>query len=171
MYSLCEHPRHRPWLVGALLFACTCVVPGAAKSEDTQAATEQESARADNALARHAKAALIPIGPIPGPTGDPTLPKNPLEDTAAVRQHGRELYTMMNCVGCHGGHAGGGIGPSLRDESWIYGGDDAHVYASIVLGRAHGMPAWGTLLPEDEIWSLVAYIASLRTADEPSPPH
>jgi hypothetical protein len=32
------------------------------------------------------------------------------------------------------------------------------------------MPAWGTLVPPNQIWQLVTYIESLRTPDEPQPP-
>ncbi|MGE3772032.1 MAG: cytochrome c [Gammaproteobacteria bacterium] len=114
--------------------------------------------------------ATVPIGPVPGPAAEAPLPSNPLPATAEVRLHGRELFEMFNCVGCHGGHGGGGIGPSLRDEIWRYGDSDAHVFSSIAQGRAFGMPAWGSLLPPQEIWALVAYIKSLRTPDEARPP-
>ena len=76
----------------------------------------------------------------------------------------------MNCAGCHGGHAGGGMGPSLRDKDWIYGSSAGHIHDSIVEGRAHGMPTWGTKLPDEQIWKLTAYIQSLRTSQEPQPP-
>jgi cytochrome c oxidase cbb3-type subunit III len=62
------------------------------------------------------------------------------------------------------------MGPSLRDVDWIYGDSDANVFSSIAEGRAHGMPAWGTKLPEEQIWKLTAYIKSLRTPLEPDPP-
>ena len=62
------------------------------------------------------------------------------------------------------------MGPSLRDEDWIYGSTDAQVFNSVAEGRANGMPAWGTKLPEAQIWKLVAYIKSLRTPKEPEPP-
>ena len=62
------------------------------------------------------------------------------------------------------------MGPSLRDPVWIYGSSDTEIFESIAQGRAHGMPAWGTRLPQDEIWKLVAYIKSLRTPLEPEPP-
>jgi cytochrome c oxidase cbb3-type subunit 3 len=32
------------------------------------------------------------------------------------------------------------------------------------------MPAWGTKIPEEQIWKLVAYIKSMRTKEEPDPP-
>ena len=62
------------------------------------------------------------------------------------------------------------MGPSLRDADWIYGNEPADIYASIYEGRAHGMPAWGALLPPDVVWQLVTYLQSLRTPDEPEPP-
>jgi cytochrome c oxidase cbb3-type subunit 3 len=83
---------------------------------------------------------------------------------------GRQLFVRFNCSGCHGGRAGGGMGPSLRDVDWIYGQEDARVYSSIAEGRAHGMPAWQPRLTSDQIWKLVTYIQSLRTRNEPNPP-
>lgn len=112
----------------------------------------------------------IPVGPIPGPGQPAALPTNPYADNPVAIQDGRRLFLWFNCAGCHGGHAGGGMGPSLRDKDWIYGGDPAHIFDSILEGRAHGMPAWGTKIPEDQIWKLVAYIKSLRTPQEPDPP-
>ena len=85
-------------------------------------------------------------------------------------QEGRQLFVQFNCYGCHGGRAGGGMGPSLRDQDWIYGSDDAQVFDSISRGRANGMPAWGQRLPDDVIWKLVTYVKSLRTPQEPDPP-
>lgn len=62
------------------------------------------------------------------------------------------------------------MGPSLRDSTWLYGSDDASIYASISEGRQNGMPAWGTKLPREQVWKLATYIQSLRTDDEPDPP-
>jgi cytochrome c oxidase cbb3-type subunit 3 len=62
------------------------------------------------------------------------------------------------------------MGPSLRDKVWLYGGQDANIYASIAQGRGKGMPTWGEKIPQQEIWQLVAYIKSMRTPDEPEPP-
>jgi len=83
---------------------------------------------------------------------------------------GRQLFVRFNCSGCHGGRAGGGMGPSLRDVDWIYGNTPAQIFSSVAEGRAHGMPAWGTQLPDDQIWKLVTYIDSLRTPMEPEAP-
>jgi len=110
-----------------------------------------------------------PVGPVPG-AGDMAQPGNPYEGDLLAQRAGRETFVRFNCSGCHGGRAGGGMGPSLRDVDWIYGSTDAQIFDSIAEGRAHGMPAWGTKLPEDQVWKLVAYIKSLRTPDEPHPP-
>lgn len=115
-------------------------------------------------------AVRIPVGPIPGAGKATNLPRNPYEGNQVAIREGRHLFQWMNCSGCHGGHGGGGMGPSLRDPVWRYGSSDAHIFDSIAQGRAHGMPAWGTRLPEDEIWKLVAYIKTMRTPMEADPP-
>lgn len=113
---------------------------------------------------------MIAVGPVPGGQGSPAGPIDPYIGNPIALAEGRQLFNWYNCSGCHGGHAGGGMGPSLRDRTWIYGDSDAQIYASIAEGRSKGMPAWGTKIPEDQIWKLVAYIKSLRTPAEPDPP-
>ncbi len=115
-------------------------------------------------------AVRIPVGPIPGPSQAFNYPVNPYTNNLVAMQEGRRLFNWFNCSGCHGGHGGGGMGPSLRDPAWRYGGDDAHIFSSIAEGRGQGMPAWGTKIPEDQIWKLVTYIKSMRTPQEPDPP-
>ena len=112
----------------------------------------------------------IPVGPIPGPVTKTSEPLNPFGQNPVALTEGRQLFVQYNCSGCHGGHAGGGMGPSLRDPVWIYGSSDAHIFDSIAQGRANGMPAWGTKIPQEEIWRLVAYIKSMRTPNEPERP-
>jgi cytochrome c oxidase cbb3-type subunit 3 len=110
------------------------------------------------------------IGPIPGPDKTERTAANPFAKDRGAIAEGRTAFNRFNCSGCHGDHAGGGMGPSLRDVDWIYGSSDAQVYSSIAQGRAHGMPAWGTRLNDDQIWKLVAYVHSLRTPLEADPP-
>lgn len=110
------------------------------------------------------------IGPQPGPDRAFPAVTNPYAGSQAARVAGRRLYQWYNCAGCHGNHAGGGMGPSLRDEDWLYGGDDASIFASITEGRREGMPAWGSKLPRDQIWQIVTYIKSMRTPNEPDAP-
>jgi mono/diheme cytochrome c family protein len=111
------------------------------------------------------------IGPQPGTDRAFTTPVNPFTDDPAARLEGRKLFKNMNCAGCHGDHAGGGMGPSLRDSLWYYGGKPENIFASITEGRKYGMPAWGSKLPAEQIWKIVTYIGSLRTAQEPEAPH
>lgn len=125
----------------------------------------------DSAAANAAPPAIgIPVGPVPGPGKHMPLPSNPYAGNQVAIAEGRRLFLWYNCAGCHGGHAGGGMGPSLRDQVWLFGGSDAAIFASISEGRGEGMPAWGTKIPEDQIWKLVAYIKSLRTPQEADPP-
>jgi cytochrome c oxidase cbb3-type subunit 3 len=92
---------------------------------------------------------------------------NPYAGSPSAAVEGRKLFVWYNCSGCHGGRAGGGMGPSLRDSLWLYGQDDTHVFSTIAEGRAAGMPAWGAKLPTQQIWELVSYIRTLGTPDEP----
>lgn len=111
------------------------------------------------------------VGPMPGPNDyEVRVGPNPFGTDRVALSEGRKLFVAMNCAGCHGGHAGGGMGPSLRDVDWMYGNTDAQIFSSIAEGRAHGMPAWGTRLNGDQIWKLVGYIQSLRKPYEPEPP-
>jgi cytochrome c oxidase cbb3-type subunit 3 len=89
-----------------------------------------------------------------------------LSDPAAP-QRGMTAFAAFNCIGCHMGNGGGGMGPSLSDGNFIYGGDPENLYLTIVQGRPNGMPAWGSVLPSDTIWDLVAYIRNLGRAPHP----
>ncbi|MBW4053756.1 MAG: cytochrome c [Proteobacteria bacterium] len=116
---------------------------------------------------------FAPVGPIPGPriAGDnpATTVENPYANNPSALEQGRRIFVQMNCAGCHGGHAGGGMGPDLRpDHIFAFGNTPAELFDSISEGRGMGMPAWGMKLPPDVIWKLVAYIQSLGTAQEPS---
>jgi mono/diheme cytochrome c family protein len=113
----------------------------------------------------------IPLGAPPGQALSLAASiRNPYEGDAAAVQQGKQLFTRMNCVYCHGAQASGLIGPSLNDPGWRYGGTPAEIYNSIHDGRPKGMPAWGAKLPPQQIWQLVAYIESLGGATTPSQP-
>ena len=95
---------------------------------------------------------------------------NPYAGNAAAANEGRQLFVQYNCSGCHGGRAGGGMGPSLRDSFWTYGSRDAQLLGSITEGRPAGMPAWGGRIPEDQMWKIITYIRTLGTPQEPDAP-
>lgn len=149
--------RHRFWL--AVVIGMTALVWAAC-----------DHPPGDVAAASALPAIETPVGPVPGPSMNPPRQQNPYGQELGAISEGRLLFVRMNCSGCHGGRAGGGMGPSLRDIDWIYGGTDAQIFSSIMEGRAHGMPAWGTMLPADQGWKLVAYIRSMRTPSEAQPP-
>jgi cytochrome c oxidase cbb3-type subunit 3 len=82
------------------------------------------------------------------------------ERNAYALAAGKRLWTWYNCNGCHA-NGGGGSGPALMDEVWIYGGDAEAIVRSIAEGRPDGMPAFGGRIPRDQIWQLAAYVRSL----------
>lgn len=110
------------------------------------------------------------VGPVPGGMPEALGQVDPYINNPVALQAGRRLFNWFNCSGCHGGHGGGGMGPSLRDQIWLYGSRDDQIFDSIAEGRSKGMPAWGSKIPANEIWELVAYIKSMRTPEEPDPP-
>jgi len=91
--------------------------------------------------------------------------RNPHAGDPAVARNGAQLFTAMNCDGCHGGDGSGWVGPNLGDGRWRYGGTDGEVFSSIYYGRPKGMPAFGGTLGAEGVWTLVTYLRSL-----PPPP-
>src|SRR5687767_5166876 len=96
----------------------------------------------------------------PGPTYQVTETRIPYQYNAYALSEGKALYNQFNCVGCHS-NGGGGMGPPLMDDKWIYGSDPASVFASIVEGRPNGMPSWKGRIPNYQVWRLVAYVRSM----------
>jgi cytochrome c oxidase cbb3-type subunit 3 len=73
---------------------------------------------------------------------------------------GKRLFRWYNCAGCHS-MGGGGMGPALMDDKWIYGHEPENIYATIMDGRPNGMPAFRGRIPEDQVWQLVGYVRSM----------
>lgn len=90
---------------------------------------------------------------------------NPYTGNPQAIEEGMKLFRKWGCFGCHGTQAGGGMGPSLVDTQWRYGGDDASVFETIQKGRPGGMPAWGDKLSDDEIWKIIAWLRSMYKGD------
>jgi cytochrome c oxidase cbb3-type subunit 3 len=78
---------------------------------------------------------------------------------------GRQLYQAYNCVGCHF-NGGGGMGPPLMDDHWIYGSSMENIAASIIQGRPAGMPTFRKMVTGDQVWQLAAYVRSLSGLPE-----
>jgi cytochrome c oxidase cbb3-type subunit 3 len=112
-----------------------------------------------------AKLLSVPVTAL-SPGAVPLRPEvnNPVAGNAEALQRGMSYFIAFNCVGCHAPNGGGGMGPSLSNTAFIYGGEPANIYLSIYQGRPNGMPAWGTMLPDSIIWDLVTYIQSISSA-------
>jgi cytochrome c oxidase cbb3-type subunit 3 len=90
----------------------------------------------------------------------PTRDRGPYDDEAWSVSEGQRNFSWFNCNGCHA-NGGGGMGPPLMDDTWIYGHEPANIFASIVEGRPNGMPSFQNRLTEQQVWQLVAYVRSL----------
>src|SRR5690242_5054921 len=98
----------------------------------------------------------------PGPAVVDPKVEAPYDDNANAVSEGKMLFNSMNCSGCHF-QGGGGIGPALMDDEWIYGSDPDQIFSSIADGRPNGMPAWKYKLGTQQIWELVSYVRSLSS--------
>ena len=107
--------------------------------------------------------AMVTASPLqPGPTIVAGNIESPYDDKAWGVSAGKQLFASMNCSGCHA-NGGGGMGPPLMDDDWIYGSQPEQIFASIAEGRPNGMPAWKYTLSNQQIWEIVAYIRSLSS--------
>src|SRR5256885_6399419 len=96
----------------------------------------------------------------PGPSG-PVEKKSPTrsdyEKVAFHVSQGKKLFTWYNCAGCHA-NGGGGSGPALMDDVWIYGSASENIAASIREGRPDGMPPCRGEIPADQKWPIAAHV-------------
>jgi cytochrome c oxidase cbb3-type subunit III len=82
------------------------------------------------------------------------------DDNAWGTTEGKRLFNWMNCSGCHA-NGGGGMGPALMDDVWIYGAEPEQIYHTIIEGRPNGMPSFKDRLTPQQVWQIVAYVRSL----------
>lgn len=108
--------------------------------------------------------------------------KNPYTGDADAIKEGRTMFLSYSCNGCHGGTGGGGMGPPVNNEVWVYGSDDDTLFRLVTLGsdelQKQGyfrkgmetvvapMPPVGQLVDSDEhLWKIIAFIRSVYTGD------
>jgi cytochrome c oxidase cbb3-type subunit 3 len=96
----------------------------------------------------------------PGGAVPPAPTLSPFQDNAYGISEGKRLFVNYNCAGCHA-HGGGGMGPALMDDRWIYGSRPDNIFATIVEGRPNGMPSFRGKIVDTQIWQLVAYVQSM----------
>ncbi len=93
------------------------------------------------------------------------LPIEEIASDPSVRKMGMRMFSN-NCAQCHGGDARGSYGfPNLADDDWLYGGNPADIKASITAGRQSAMPAWGSVIGEQGVADVTAYILSINGRD------
>jgi cbb3-type cytochrome c oxidase subunit III len=82
---------------------------------------------------------------------------------------GKKIYDM-NCATCHGskgagdGAAAAGLNPKPRnftEGKFKYGSTDKDLFNLISKGKGP-MPAWGSILKENQIYDVIAYIRTLK---------
>jgi cytochrome c oxidase cbb3-type subunit 3 len=135
------------WLIfGALLFA--------ACNEEKRIGDVPASVATPPTASR--EVTLVAGPQIPAPEA-----RNPFENNQHAVNEGQRLYRWFNCSGCHSTYGGGGMGPPLIDDHWIYGNKAATIYETIVNGRPNGMPSFSGKIPSYQIWQIVAYVQSM----------
>ena len=152
----------RPWSRDALLVAAAVAAMHGCKREERQFDKEAPSAPA------YAAVALDTLQPgVPRPDLDVV---NASDKNAYDISEGKRLFENWNCSGCHS-HGGGGMGPALMDDEWIYGSDPENIVATIVEGRPNGMPSFRGRITNQQLWQLAAYVRSMAglTPKAPSP--
>lgn len=152
MYSRFPIPEWSAWRLA--LVCAICALSACKERGETAVA---QAPRTGNVTQGTAVSGLFPGGGSP-PPDDPQAQKY-MSDPHAIAE-GKRLFDWYNCAGCHF-QGGGGIGPALMDNQWIYGGRMEQIYASIHQGRPDGMPSWGGKLSTTEIWELAAYVHDL----------
>ncbi len=91
---------------------------------------------------------------------------NPFTGDADRAAEGRTLYFQVGCQGCHGGGGGGGMATSVIDDAWTFGSDD-EVLFRLIKGEVpeQTMPTVYSVLEDDEVWKILAFIRSVYAGD------
>ena len=95
------------------------------------------------------------------PTKDLVAGRSSYDENAWAIGEGYRLFNQFNCSGCHGTNGGGGMGPPLMDDQWIYGSDPENIVATIMEGRPNGMPSFRGRVSTQQAYELASYIRSL----------
>lgn len=138
-----------------------------------QETTTSESNDADKAAVASSDQLVISQVPIVPGGGEPVDVEPPeakkFDGDPEQIAAGRQLFQAYNCVGCHF-NGGGGMGPPLMDDHWIYGSSMENIAASIIEGRPAGMPTFRAMVAGDQVWQLAAYVRSLSGLPKDEPP-
>jgi cytochrome c oxidase cbb3-type subunit 3 len=144
----------------ALVAACCLLAAAACRREQREIV--------HSPAASHAPGGIVRLSELqPGQPTPEVEVRNASDEKAYDISEGKRLFSAYNCSGCHA-HGGGGIGPPLMDNYWVYGSHPENIHATIVEGRPNGMPSFGGKIPDYQIWELVAYVRSLSGLVNPT---
>jgi mono/diheme cytochrome c family protein len=76
---------------------------------------------------------------------------------------------IKECSSCHGENGSGtaALGaPDLTDDVWLYADDENTLRDVINRGRSNEMPAFGSVVTQEEIRALVSYVSGLSDSDK-----
>ena len=137
-----------------ILLLCAAVATSACQREERETRPEPSLGNSEQAVP---VTTLAPGGERP-PLADAKAAE--FEANAFHLSEGKRLFDWFNCSGCHA-NGGGGMGPALMDNKWIYGSSIESIHATIRDGRPNGMPSFRDRIPDDQIWELAAFVRSL----------
>jgi cytochrome c oxidase cbb3-type subunit 3 len=157
-------PISKQWVRGSAGVVAAALALAACRGGEDKTAADSATAAGGGA----AKVGTTSGDAIDQYEGVPKIAQRAFNGDQQAAVAGRQSFIKYNCYGCHGGLAGGAMGPSLRDDEWKYGGTDEAILASLHQGRPAGMPAWKGVASEEELRNMVVYIRSLRSPAEPT---
>jgi mono/diheme cytochrome c family protein len=119
-------------------------------------------------------------GPEPTPIADPGKPPATTPETVA---RGKQFYTDAGCNSCHGNDGTGAGSSELKDAGGrpirardltegVYrgGGERVDLYYRIATGLdGTPMPSYGDALGASDLFALIDYVVSLKSAPAPKP--
>ena len=94
--------------------------------------------------------------------------KNPKEGNADAIRSGMATYSAR-CSGCHGADGKGASGGCELFELWSAGSTDQMIFQTIRRGFPNTIKPH-SFGPDDEVWSVMAYLRTLDTGRAVSPP-
>lgn len=75
---------------------------------------------------------------------------------------GRRLFLKLNCYGCHGMYAGGGMGPNIVHA------ERNDVREVLMRGEDKGMRSYRDYVSDTDITNIAAYLQSIGSPNEPT---
>ena len=107
----------------------------------------------------------------PNPPSDMQNVENPLDSDVSTIPEGKDTF-LTNCASCHGekGKGDGVLSDSLDPKPVPFpldNVDDAYLFWRINDGGMDDpfnsvMPAWKTILSEEQIWEIIVYLRSIQ---------